>query len=99
MLNVRHQAGDGAHHFQVYSGAVRVDTIYKTSGNPAGNKWFCGLNGVQNGPGPFNGFVQTIEDAKAEFMRCEQVLNDDPSEYLRAPRHHKPSAPRYGAAA
>ncbi|MGZ5569231.1 MAG: FAD-binding oxidoreductase, partial [Limisphaerales bacterium] len=40
-------------------GTVRVGTIYKTSGNPSGNSWFWGLNGVQNGPGPFNGFVRT----------------------------------------
>jgi hypothetical protein len=46
---------------------VRIGTIYKTSGNPSGNSWFCGLNGVQNGPGPFNGFVRTLEDAKAAF--------------------------------
>jgi hypothetical protein len=26
-----------------------------------------GLHGARNGPGPFNGFVRTIEDAKAEF--------------------------------
>jgi hypothetical protein len=25
------------------------------------------LNGVENGPGPFNGFVRTLENAKAEF--------------------------------
>jgi hypothetical protein len=53
---------------QVYSGTVRVGTIYKTSGNPAGNQWYWGLNGVQNGPGPFNNeFVRTLDDAKAEF--------------------------------
>jgi hypothetical protein len=68
MLKLRHEAGDGADHFQVYSGAVRVGTIYKTSGNPAGNKWFWGLNGVQNGPGPFNGFVRTFEDAKVDLQ-------------------------------
>jgi hypothetical protein len=40
----------------------------KTSGNPAGNQWFWGLNGVQNGSGPLNnGFVRTLEDAKAKF--------------------------------
>ena len=38
-------------------------TVYKTSGN----KWFWGLHGVQNGPGPFNGFVRTLDDAKAQF--------------------------------
>jgi hypothetical protein len=32
-----------------------------------GNEWMWFLNGVQNGPGPFNGFVRTFEDAKAEF--------------------------------
>jgi hypothetical protein len=28
------------------------------------------MNGVQNGPGPFNGFVATLADAKAEFERA-----------------------------
>jgi hypothetical protein len=67
MLKLRHEAGDGADHYQVYTGTVRVGTIYKTSGNPARNHWFWELNGVQNGPGPFNGFVRTLEDAKAKF--------------------------------
>ena len=53
MLKLRHEADDRPDHFQVYSGQVRVGTIYKTSGNPSGNSWFWGLNGVQNGPGPF----------------------------------------------
>jgi hypothetical protein len=39
---LRHEAGDGADHFQVNSGDVRLGTIYKTSGNPAGNQWFWG---------------------------------------------------------
>jgi hypothetical protein len=30
-------------------------------------RWYWGLNGVENGPGPFNGFVPTLDDAKAEF--------------------------------
>jgi hypothetical protein len=58
---------DSPDHFQVYTGQVRVGTIYKTSGNPTGNQWYWGLNGVQNGPGPFNGFVRTLDDAKAKF--------------------------------
>jgi hypothetical protein len=49
---------------------VRIGTIYKTSGNPSGNEWFWGLNGVQNGPGPFNGFVPTLNDAKAAFSEA-----------------------------
>jgi hypothetical protein len=67
MLKLRHEADASADHYQVYSGTVRIGTIYKTSGNPAGNQWYWGLNGVQNGPGQFNGFVRTLEDAKAEF--------------------------------
>jgi hypothetical protein len=67
MLKLRHEAGDGAEHFQVYSGAVRVGTIYRTHQHPGGNEWMWFLNGVQNGPGPFNGFVRTLDDAKAEF--------------------------------
>jgi hypothetical protein len=55
MLKLRHEADASADHYQVYSGTVRVGTIYKTSGNPSGNSWFWGLNGVENGPGPFNG--------------------------------------------
>jgi hypothetical protein len=39
---------DSPDHFQVYTGQVRVGTIYKTSGNPTGNQWFWGLNGVEN---------------------------------------------------
>jgi hypothetical protein len=34
MLKLRHEADDRPDHFQVYSGQVRVGTIYKTSGNP-----------------------------------------------------------------
>jgi hypothetical protein len=90
MLKLRHEAGDGADHFQVYSDAVRVGTIYKTSGNPAGNKWFWGLNGVQNGPGPFNGFVRTIEDAKSEFaaswgawLKAAGLTEDTPTAQLK----------------
>jgi hypothetical protein len=67
MLKLRHEADDSADHFQVYTGQVRIGTIYKSNGNPTGNQWYWGLNGVQNGPGPFNGFVRTLEDAKAEF--------------------------------
>ena len=63
MLKLRHEAGASADRYQVYSGEVRVGTIYKTSGN----KWFWRLHGVQNGPGPFNGFVRTLEDAQAQF--------------------------------
>jgi len=35
MLKLRHEAGDGVDHFQVYTGQVRIGTIYKTSENPA----------------------------------------------------------------
>ena len=47
MLRLRHEADDRPDHFQVYTGQVRIGTIYKTSGN----QWYWGLNGVQNGPG------------------------------------------------
>ena len=71
MLKLRHEADDSAEHFQVYTGQVRIGTIYKTSGNPTGNQWYWGLNGVENGPGPFNnGFVRTLDDAKAKFAAC-----------------------------
>jgi hypothetical protein len=33
MLKLRHEADASPDHFQVYSGEVRVGTIYKTSGN------------------------------------------------------------------
>ena len=70
MLKLRHEHDAPADHYQVYSGEVRIGTIYKTSGNPSGNEWFWGLNGVQNGPGPFNGFVPTLKDAKAAFSEA-----------------------------
>jgi hypothetical protein len=79
-----------ADHYQVYSGTVRVGTIYKTRGNPAGNQWYWGLNGVQNGPGPFNGFVRTLEDAKAEFaaawgawLKAAGLNEDTPTAQLK----------------
>jgi hypothetical protein len=28
-------------YFQVYTGPVRIGTIYKASGNPTGNRWVC----------------------------------------------------------
>ena len=40
MLKLRHEADASADHYQVYSGTVRVGTIYKTSGNPSGNSWY-----------------------------------------------------------
>jgi hypothetical protein len=67
MLKLRHEHDASANHYQVYSGEVRIGTIYKTASSPSGNEWFWGLNGVENGPGPFNGFVRTLDDAKAEF--------------------------------
>jgi hypothetical protein len=33
-----------------------VATANRT-GSPGGSHWYWGLNGVQNGPGPFSGFV------------------------------------------
>ena len=81
---------DSPDHFQVYTGQVRVGTIYKTSGNPTGNQWFWGLNGVENGPGPFNGFVRTLEDAKAEFaafwgawLKAAGLNEDTPTAQLK----------------
>jgi uncharacterized protein DUF6894 len=46
---------------------------------------------VQNGPGPFNGFVRTLEDAKAEFaaswgawLKAAGLNEDTPTAQLRA---------------
>jgi hypothetical protein len=90
MLKLRHEAGDGAEHFQVYSGAVRVGTIYRTHQHPGGNEWMWFLNGVQNGPGPFNGFVRTLDDAKAEFaaawgawLKAAGLNEDTPTAQLK----------------
>ena len=55
--------GDSADRYQVYSGEVRVGAIYRAHNTPGGDRWFWGLNGVQNGPGPFNGFVRTLDGA------------------------------------
>jgi hypothetical protein len=51
MLKLRHEAGDGADRYQVYSGEVRVGAIYRAHNTPGGDRWFWGLNGVENGPG------------------------------------------------
>jgi hypothetical protein len=68
MLKLRYGSSDASgDHYQVYSGQVCVGTIYRTHSRPGGNEWFWGLNGVQNGPGPFNGFVRTLDEAKATF--------------------------------
>ena len=90
MLKLRHEAGDGADHYQVYSGTVRVGTIYRAHHTPGGDRWFWGLNGVQNGPGPFNGFVQTLEDAKADFaaswgawLKAAGLNEDTPTAQLK----------------
>jgi hypothetical protein len=92
MLKLRHEADDSPDHFQVYTGAVRIGTIYKTSGNPSGNSWYWGLNRVQNGPGPFNGFVRTLEDAKAElaafrgaWLKAAWLNEDTPTAQLKNP--------------
>ena len=57
---------------------------------PTGNKWFWGLNGVQNGPGPFNGFVRTFEDAKVDFaaswgtwLKAAGLSEDTPTAQLK----------------
>jgi hypothetical protein len=88
MLKLRHEGSDSSDHFQVYSGTVRVGTIYKTSSNPAGNQWFWGLNGVQNGPGPFNGFVRTLEDAEfaaswGAWLQAAGLNEDAPTAQLK----------------
>ena len=46
MLKLRHEAGDSADRYQVYSGEVRVGAIYTTSGNtlPAVSDGIWGLN-------------------------------------------------------
>jgi hypothetical protein len=90
MLKLRHEADDSADHFQIYTGQVRIGTIYKSSGNPTGNRWYWGLNGVENGPGPFNGFVRTLDDAKAEFaaawgdwLKAAGLNEDTPTAQLK----------------
>ena len=91
MLKLRHEADASADHYQVYTGTVRVGTIYKTSGNPTGHQWYWGLNGVQIGPGPFNnGFVRTLDDAKAKFaaawgawLKAAGLNEDTPTAQLK----------------
>ena len=46
---------------------------------------------MQNGPGPFNGFVRTLEDAKAEFaaswgawLKAAGLNEDTPTAQLKA---------------
>jgi hypothetical protein len=90
MLKFHHESDDGSEHFQVYTGQVRIGTIYKTSSNPAGNRWYWGLNGVQNGPGPFNRFVRTLEDAKGRICRLLGRL----AQGCWAERRHAHSAAR-----
>jgi hypothetical protein len=90
MLKLRHEAGDGADRYQVYSGEVRVGAIYRAHNTPGGDRWFWGLNGVENGPGPFNGFVRTLDDAKAEFaaawgtwLKAAGLNEDTPTAQLK----------------
>ena len=99
MLKFHHESDDGSEHFQVYTGQVRIGTIYKSSGNPTGNRWYWGLNGVDNGPGPFNGFVRTLEDAKAKFaaswgawLKAAGLNEDTPTAQLKG--SECPSVPR-----
>jgi hypothetical protein len=47
-------------------------------------------NGVQNGPGPFNGFLRTLKDAKAEFaaswgawLKAAGLNEDTPTAQLK----------------
>jgi hypothetical protein len=85
MLKLRHEADDSPDRFQVYTGQVLIGTIF----SPTGNQWFWGLHGVQNGPGPFNGFARTLEDAKAEFaaawgawLKAAELNEDTPTTQL-----------------
>jgi hypothetical protein len=55
-----------------------------------GNSWFWGLHGVQNGPGPINGFVRTLDDAKAKFaaawgawLKAAGLNEDTPTAQLK----------------
>jgi len=54
-------------HYQVYSGEVRIGTIYHTRTRPDGKEWFWGINGVLHGPLVFNGFAMTLDDARREL--------------------------------
>jgi hypothetical protein len=78
-------------HFQVYSGEVRIGTIYRTHQHPGGNEWMWFLNGVQNAPVRVNGFAVTFDDAKAEFARLlarvaqgRRLTEDTPTAQLRS---------------
>jgi hypothetical protein len=42
MLTLRHDVDASADHFQVYSGQVRIGTIYKTQQEIRGQRWFWG---------------------------------------------------------
>jgi hypothetical protein len=99
MLKLCHEANASADHYQVYSGNVRIGTIYKTSGNSGANAWFWGLNG--NGPGPFNGFVRTIDEAKAAFaaswdawLKAASLTEDAPTAQLKDSPREGPDAAR-----
>ena len=90
MLKLRHEAGDSADRYRVYSGEVRVGAIYRAHNTPGGDRWFWGLNGVENGPGPFNGFVRTLDDAKAKFaaawgawLKAAGLNEDTPTAQLK----------------
>jgi hypothetical protein len=56
--------------FQCCGGHVPALSASAAIAAAAGNQWYWGLNGVENGPGPFNGFVRTLDDAKAKFAAC-----------------------------
>jgi hypothetical protein len=60
MLKLRHELRDTADHFWVYSGEVRIGTIYCTHQHTGGNEWMWFLNGITNGPVRFNGFAVTL---------------------------------------
>jgi hypothetical protein len=68
-LTLRRGADESPDHFQVYSDQVRIGAIYQAHSTPGGERWYWGLNGVENGPGPFNGFVASLDEAKAGSPR------------------------------
>ena len=81
---------DSPDHFQVYSGEVRIGTIYRTHQHPGGNEWMWFLNGITNGPVRFNGFAVTLDDAKAEFaaswrawLKAAGLSEDTPTAQLK----------------
>ena len=68
-LTLRPTYADSDQHYSAFSGDVSIGVIYRTPSHPDGAQWYWGLNGVHNGPVQFNGFVKTLDEAKAELRK------------------------------